>query len=79
MVDKYPERIRNSQGDWVDTTEVTYSDLRVDQQDLFTGIHLLQGGYGPFGPHTMQVWYGDRLLVEKTFTIVPPAERRVAP
>ena len=50
--------------------ETTYPDLDIDRKDLFIG-RLLVGKF-PTGTWTLQVWYGDRMLVEKVFQVVAP-------
>ena len=49
--------------------EGTYPDLRVGRGDLFLGESLAQFKDPPPGPWTVQLWYEDRLLLEKTFTV----------
>jgi hypothetical protein len=49
--------------------EGTYPDLRVGRGDLFLGESLAQFKDPPPGPWTVQLWYEDRLLLEKTFTL----------
>lgn len=49
--------------------EGTYPDLRVGRGDLFLGESLAQFKDPPPGSWTLQLWYEDRLLLEKTFTV----------
>ena len=49
--------------------EGTYPDLRIGRGDLFLGESLAQFKDPPAGPWTVQLWYEDRLLLEKTFTV----------
>ncbi|HUI97864.1 MAG TPA: hypothetical protein VLX44_19055 [Xanthobacteraceae bacterium] len=49
--------------------EGTYPDLRIGRGDLFLGESLAQFKDPPPGPWTVQLWYEDRLLLEKTFTV----------
>jgi hypothetical protein len=51
------------------TDEGTYPDLRLGRGDLFLGESLAQFKDPPPGPWTVQLWYEDRLLLEKTFTV----------
>ena len=49
--------------------EGSYPDLRIGRGDLFLGESLAQFKDPPAGPWTVQLWYEDRLLLEKTFTV----------
>lgn len=51
------------------TDEGSYPDLRLGRGDLFLGESLAQFREPPAGPWTVQLWYEDRLLLEKTFTV----------
>jgi hypothetical protein len=41
----------------------------IDRKDLFIGQAITDADSLPKGQWTLQVWYGDKLLAEKTFTI----------
>ncbi len=47
----------------------TYPGLRLGRGDLFLGESLAQFKNPPAGPWTVQLWYEDHLLLEKTFTL----------
>ena len=49
--------------------ETSYSGLAINRKDLFIGRVI--GDDSLEGTYTMQVWYIDRLLVEKSFTLEP--------
>lgn len=44
--------------------------LAIGRDDLFIGFHALPNA--PMGPWTFQVWYGSRLLAEKTLILYKP-------
>ena len=51
------------------TDEGTYPNLRIGRGDLFLGESLAQFRDPPAGTWTMQLWYEDRMLLEKSFTL----------
>jgi hypothetical protein len=50
----------------------TYSGLGVGQKDLFCGEYFGEYKNPPAGMWTLQVWYGERMLLEKSFTVENP-------
>jgi len=49
--------------------EGSYSGLRLGRGDLFIGESLADFKNPPAGTWTIQLWYGERLLVEKDFIL----------
>jgi hypothetical protein len=47
----------------------TYRDLAIGRKDLFCGEYLGEFKDPPAGTWTLQVWYGDRMLLEKSFAV----------
>ncbi len=47
----------------------TYSGLGIGRKDLFCGEYFGEYKNPPAGTWTLQVWYGDRMLLEKSFTV----------
>jgi len=52
--------------------ENTYRDLAVGRKDLFCGEYFGEFKDPPAGTWTLQVWYGDRMLLEKSFAVGKP-------
>jgi hypothetical protein len=52
--------------------ENTYRDLALDRKDLFCGEFLGDYKEPPRGIWSLQVWYGDRMLLEKSFNVGNP-------
>jgi hypothetical protein len=51
------------------TDEGSFSDLRLGRGDLFIGESLADFKNPPAGIWTIQLWYGERMLLEKNFTL----------
>jgi Domain of unknown function (DUF3859) len=47
----------------------TYPRLALSRKDLFCGEYLGDYKDPPAGVWTLQVWHGDRMLLEKSFTV----------
>ena len=56
-------------GQRMTVVENTYRDLALDRTDLFCGEFLGDYKEPPRGIWSLQVWYGDRMLLEKSFTV----------
>jgi hypothetical protein len=51
-------------------TNTTFVNASIDRKDLFIGQAINNPASLPIGQWTLQVWYGDKLLAEKSFTVV---------
>jgi hypothetical protein len=65
-----PPGIADATGQRKVADESTYPDLGLDRKDLFIGRYI--AGDFPTGTWTLQLWYRDRMLAEKSFTVVAP-------
>jgi Domain of unknown function (DUF3859) len=59
-------------GQRITVLENTYRNLALDRKDLFCGEFLGDYKEPPRGIWILQVWYGDRMLLEKSFTVGNP-------
>jgi hypothetical protein len=50
----------------------TYAGLGIGRKDLFCGEYFGEYKNPPAGTWTLQVWYDDRMLLEKSFTVGKP-------